>query len=43
MVWGPERGGDQCEIALKEMSQEDRAIAVDDTSTRLHATWMSQE
>lgn len=42
MMWNPERG-DQCESAIREIVLEDRATAVDDTPTRLHSTWLSQE
>ncbi|XP_008551060.3 uncharacterized protein LOC103573665, partial [Microplitis demolitor] len=35
--------GEQCEAAIKEVVNEDRATIVDDSPNRLHATWLSQE
>ncbi|KAJ8683294.1 hypothetical protein QAD02_019086 [Eretmocerus hayati] len=34
---------DQCEVAVREIMREDRAAIVDESPTRLHATWISQE
>ncbi|KAK2577149.1 hypothetical protein KPH14_003309 [Odynerus spinipes] len=42
-TWRLERTEDQCEIAIKEVMREDRAIIEDDSLTRLHFTWLSQE
>ncbi|XP_012259007.3 uncharacterized protein LOC105687732 isoform X2 [Athalia rosae] len=42
MVWGPERGGDQCQNFVKETIAKDRATAADDTPSRMHNTWLSQ-
>ncbi|XP_071577925.1 uncharacterized protein [Temnothorax nylanderi] len=33
----------QCERAIKEIEQEDRATIVDDRTSRLYSTWLSQE
>ena len=41
--WGDEIAEDKCEAAIKETILEDRATIVDETSNRLHATWLSQE
>ncbi|XP_046608833.1 uncharacterized protein LOC124299611 [Neodiprion virginianus] len=42
MVWGPERGGDQCQAFFRETVVSDFATAGDSTPLRLHATWLSQ-
>ncbi|XP_023246752.1 uncharacterized protein LOC106644183 [Copidosoma floridanum] len=34
---------DQCDVAIREIVNEDRATIVDETAFRLHATWISQE
>lgn len=33
----------QCEMAIKEIEQQDRATIVDDSPSRLYSTWLSQE
>ncbi|XP_018401980.1 PREDICTED: uncharacterized protein LOC108779120 [Cyphomyrmex costatus] len=33
----------QCETAIEEIKQEDRATIVDDNPSRLYSTWLSQE
>ncbi|XP_063995715.1 uncharacterized protein LOC135173053 [Diachasmimorpha longicaudata] len=35
--------GSQCDSAIRETIQEDRATIVDETPDRLHSTWLSQE
>ncbi|XP_058797193.1 uncharacterized protein LOC131667647 [Phymastichus coffea] len=43
-LWDPmEVGEDQCDIAIREIVNEDRATIVDESATRLHAVWISQE
>jgi uncharacterized OsmC-like protein len=34
---------DQCDIAVREIMNEDRATIVDESASRLHAVWISQE
>ncbi|EFN76956.1 protein APCDD1 [Harpegnathos saltator] len=43
--WGLEnvRSFEQCEVTFNEIEKEDRATIVNDSSSRLHATWLSQE
>ncbi|KAL7297896.1 hypothetical protein TKK_0008917 [Trichogramma kaykai] len=36
-------GEDQCDLAVREIVKEDRATSVDESPTRLHSTWISQE
>ncbi|XP_015112579.1 uncharacterized protein LOC107038171 [Diachasma alloeum] len=45
-IWGTDwtdTTGSQCDNAIRETIQEDRATIVDDTPDRLHSTWLSQE
>ncbi|XP_043491890.1 protein APCDD1-like [Polistes fuscatus] len=41
--WRSESSEDQCETAIREVIRDDRAIVEDDSLTRLHYTWSSQE
>ncbi|XP_074095524.1 uncharacterized protein LOC141525083 [Cotesia typhae] len=38
-----QQSGKQCESAIKQVINEDKAKIVDDSPGRLHATWLSQE
>ncbi|XP_076680210.1 uncharacterized protein LOC143375207 isoform X2 [Andrena cerasifolii] len=38
-----EREDDRCDGIMNEIVSDDRTIATDDTPTRLHSTWLSQE
>ncbi|EZA62470.1 hypothetical protein DMN91_003928 [Ooceraea biroi] len=36
-------GNTQCDAAIKQIAEEDLATIIDDSSSRLHSTWLSQE
>ncbi|XP_012271610.1 uncharacterized protein LOC105694984 [Orussus abietinus] len=41
--WGSDGAHERCEDAVRETIAEDRATAADETASRLHSTWLSQE